>query len=203
MGPVFREVGETIKADLERAEAIAFAITVVLLVLVFGGVVAASLPLIIGIISILGTFLALRIISSITDVSVYALNMTTVMGLGLAIDYSLFVLSRFREELGDGDDVLGALTTHDEDRGPDRDLLGGHRRGVAERAADLPALLPALVRVRRHRRGRSSRASARCIVLPAILAGLGRNVDALVDPPHVATRAGRQRRLLASLGHDG
>ncbi|MEY2592296.1 MAG: putative drug exporter of the superfamily, partial [Acidimicrobiaceae bacterium] len=86
-GPVFHEVGNTIKDDLARAEAIAFAITIVLLILVFGGVVAASLPLTIGIMSILGTFLSLRVISSLTDVSVYALNMTTVMGLGLAIDY--------------------------------------------------------------------------------------------------------------------
>jgi RND superfamily putative drug exporter len=74
----------------------------ILLVLVFGGLVAAGLPLLVGIISILGTFLALFVIGSITDVSIYSINLTTALGLGLAIDYSLFVVSRYREELRNG-----------------------------------------------------------------------------------------------------
>jgi RND superfamily putative drug exporter len=73
--------------------------------------VAASLPLAIGIISILGTFLVLRVISSLTDVSVFALSMVTAMGLGLAIDYSLFIVSRYREELRKGADVETAVVT--------------------------------------------------------------------------------------------
>lgn len=96
---VFRQVGETIEGDLARAEAIAFPITLVLLVLVFGSLVAASLPLAIGGMSILGAFLVLRVISEVTDVSIFALNLVTMLGLGLAIDYSLFIVSRFREEL--------------------------------------------------------------------------------------------------------
>ncbi|MBA2610015.1 MAG: MMPL family transporter [Actinobacteria bacterium] len=175
-GPVFREVGETIKADLARAEGIAFAITAVLLILVFGGVIAASLPLIIGIISILGTFLALRIISSITDVSVFALNLTTVMGLGLAIDYSLFVLSRFREELGDGDDVAGALT---------RTMKTAGRTVIFSAvtvAVSLSALLIfPLYFLRSFAYAGIAVVFVACvgsvIVLPAILAGLGRNVN--------------------------
>ena len=99
---VFRQVGDTIKKDLSRAESIAFPITLVLLVLVFGSVVAAGLPLLVGVVAIAGSFLALYVISAITDVSVYSLNLTTAMGLGLAIDYSLFVVSRFREELRNG-----------------------------------------------------------------------------------------------------
>ncbi|MDP1793929.1 MAG: MMPL family transporter, partial [Acidimicrobiales bacterium] len=110
MGPVFHEVGTTIEEDLRKAETIALGVTVILLIFVFGGLVAASLPLIIGIIAIVGSWLALRIIASITDVSVYVISMTTVMGLGLAIDYSLFVLSRFREELANGHDVPTAVT---------------------------------------------------------------------------------------------
>jgi RND superfamily putative drug exporter len=99
---VFRQVGDTIKKDLARAESIAFPITLLLLVLVFGSIVAAGLPLLVGVVAIAGSFLALYAISAVTDVSIYSLNLTTAMGLGLAIDYSLFVVSRFREELRNG-----------------------------------------------------------------------------------------------------
>jgi RND superfamily putative drug exporter len=99
---VFRQVGETIEADLVRAESIAFPITLILLIIVFGTVVAATLPLIVGAISIVGAFLILTVISSVTDVSIFALNLVTAMGLGLGIDYSLFVVSRFREEMRRG-----------------------------------------------------------------------------------------------------
>jgi RND superfamily putative drug exporter len=99
---VFHEVGTTIEEDLLTAEMIALPITLVLLVVIFGSVVAATLPLAIGVMSIIGTFLVLQVMSGITDVSVYALNLTTALGLGLAIDYSLFVVSRFREELRAG-----------------------------------------------------------------------------------------------------
>ena len=99
---VFRQVGETIEADLVRAESIAFPITLILLIVVFGTVVAAMLPLLVGAISIVGAFLILTVISGMTDVSIFALNLVTAMGLGLGIDYSLFVVSRFREELRRG-----------------------------------------------------------------------------------------------------
>ena len=99
---VFRQVGETIEHDLITAEKIAFPITLILLILVFGSLVAASLPLLIGGIAILGSFLILTVISEMTLVSIFALNLVTAMGLGLAIDYSLFVVSRFREELANG-----------------------------------------------------------------------------------------------------
>ena len=99
---VFRQVGETIEADLVRAESIAFPITLLLLIVVFGTVVAASLPLLVGGISIVGAFLILTLIAGVTDVSIFALNLVTALGLGLAIDYSLFVVSRFREELRRG-----------------------------------------------------------------------------------------------------
>ena len=99
---VFRQVGETIEADLVRAESIAFPITLILLVIVFGTVIAATLPLLVGAISIVGAFLILTVISGMTDVSIFALNLVTALGLGLAIDYSLFVVSRFREELRKG-----------------------------------------------------------------------------------------------------
>jgi len=99
---VFRQINDTIKQDLKRAESIAFPITLILLVIVFGSIVAAGLPLFVGVFAIAGSFVALYVISAITDVSIYSLNLTTALGLGLAIDYSLFVVSRFREELQQG-----------------------------------------------------------------------------------------------------
>ncbi|MGH2759753.1 MAG: MMPL family transporter, partial [Actinomycetota bacterium] len=108
---IFSEVSEQIEADLATAESIAIPVTLVLLIVVFGSVVAAVLPVAIGIIAILGTFLILRLIAGVTDVSVFALSMVTAMGLGLAIDYSLFIVSRFREEMRKGVDTEDAIVT--------------------------------------------------------------------------------------------
>jgi RND superfamily putative drug exporter len=99
---VFRQVSTQIEHDLVRAEMISLPIILILLVLVFGSVVAASLPLGIGALAVIGTFLVLRILASFTQVSIFALNLTTAMGMGLAIDYSLFIVSRYREELRAG-----------------------------------------------------------------------------------------------------
>ncbi|HEV2809907.1 MAG TPA: MMPL family transporter [Acidimicrobiales bacterium] len=99
---VFRQIGETIEGDLARAESIAVPVTLVLLVVVFGSVVAASLPLAVGAVAVLGTFLTLYVLTAFTEVSIFSINLTTALGLGLAIDYSLFVVSRFREELRAG-----------------------------------------------------------------------------------------------------
>ena len=106
---VFADVGETIEGDLLRAELIAVPLTLILLLFVFRGLVAAALPMLVGVIAVLGTLLSLFVIGSITDVSLYAINLTTALGLGLAIDYSLFIVSRFREELQAGRDVEGAV----------------------------------------------------------------------------------------------
>ena len=105
---VFRQANEQISSDLVRAELIAFPITLLLLVFVFRSVVAAALPLLVGGVAIVGTFLVLAALASLTDVSVFALNLTTGMGLGLAIDYSLFIVSRYREELDNGRDPHAA-----------------------------------------------------------------------------------------------
>jgi RND superfamily putative drug exporter len=107
---VFHEVGTTIESDLIRAEMIALPITLVLLLIIFGSAVSAALPLIIGVLSVVGTFLVLRVMTGFTDVSIYSLNLTTAMGLGLAIDYSLFVVARFREELRAGHEPRRAVT---------------------------------------------------------------------------------------------
>jgi RND superfamily putative drug exporter len=106
---VFRQVSTQIEHDLVRAEMISLPIVLILLVLVFGSVVAASLPLGIGALAVIGTFLVLRILASFTQVSIFALNLTTAMGMGLAIDYSLFIVSRYREELRAGQAPADAI----------------------------------------------------------------------------------------------
>ena len=105
----FREMGETIETDLARAELIAFPLTLLLLVLVFRSVVAALLPLGVGAFAIAGSLGVLHLLSGWTLVSIYALNITTALGLGLAIDYSLFVVSRYREEREAGHDATPAV----------------------------------------------------------------------------------------------
>lgn len=109
LAAVRHELQSTIEEDLLRAEMIALPVTLVLLVMVFGSAVAALLPLGVGIIAILGTNAVLRLITSFTDVSLFAQSLTTVLGLGLGIDYALFIVRRFREELADRDDPLKAV----------------------------------------------------------------------------------------------
>jgi len=93
------QIGEQIGEDLARAEMLAFPLLFLLSLFFFRGVVAALLPLATGLVAILATFLSLRIANEITPLSIFALNLVTALGLGLAIDYSLFVVSRYREEL--------------------------------------------------------------------------------------------------------
>ncbi|WP_396454243.1 MMPL family transporter, partial [Actinomadura sp.] len=102
-------INERVSSDIGRAEGMAMPVLLVLLVLIFGGLVSASLPLMIGGIAILGSFTALHALTYVTDVSIFAVNITTFLGLGLAIDYGLFMVSRFREEIGRGRSVEDAL----------------------------------------------------------------------------------------------
>ncbi|MFF0274840.1 MMPL family transporter [Streptomyces sp. NPDC004330] len=108
---VRHEMQTVIQEDLLRAELIALPLTLILLVMVFGSAVAALLPLGVGIVAILGTNAVLRGITEFTDVSVFAQNLTTALGLGLAIDYALFVVRRYREELAAGADTYTAVRT--------------------------------------------------------------------------------------------
>ncbi len=103
------QVGEQVESDLQRAELIAFPILFVLSLLFFRSLVAALLPLLVGALAILSTFLFLRAAVEVTEISIFALNLVTGLGLGLAIDYSLFVVSRYREEIaksGAGSEAL-------------------------------------------------------------------------------------------------
>ncbi|MEU9665115.1 MMPL family transporter [Streptomyces bobili] len=108
---VRHEMQTIIQEDLTRAEIIALPVTLVLLVMVFGSAVAALLPLGVGIVAILGTNAVLGALTEFTDVSIFAMNLTTALGLGLAIDYALFIVRRFREELSGGADPTTAIGT--------------------------------------------------------------------------------------------
>ncbi|HET7013811.1 MAG TPA: MMPL family transporter [Streptosporangiaceae bacterium] len=107
--PTEKAINDEVTSDIGRAEGLSMPILLILLLFIFGGLVAASLPMAIGGIAILGSFTALRLITLVTPVSIYSINITTILGLGLAIDYGLFVVGRFREELTKSDSTQIAL----------------------------------------------------------------------------------------------
>lgn len=98
----FDETNDQTREDLTKAELIAFPILALLLLFVFRGVIAAAIPLLLGVISIIGTLLVLRVMSSFADTSLFALNIATGLSLGLAVDYALLLVSRYREEIERG-----------------------------------------------------------------------------------------------------
>jgi trehalose monomycolate/heme transporter len=98
--PTELAINSEVKADIGRAEGLSMPVLLILMLVIFGSLAAASLPLAIGGAAILGSFAALRLLTLVTDVSIYSINITTILGLGLAIDYGLFMVARFREELG-------------------------------------------------------------------------------------------------------
>ena len=95
----FSQLEDTISAQLPRVELIAFSILLLLSLVAFRGLVAAALPLMVGAVAVAGSLLIMRALAQVTSLSVYSLNLVTGLGLGLAIDYSLFVVYRYREEL--------------------------------------------------------------------------------------------------------
>jgi RND superfamily putative drug exporter len=176
---VFRQVGGQVEEDLRRSESITLPVVLILLVLVFGSVVAAGLPLGVGIVSILGTLLVLRILASLTDVSLFSLNLTTAMGIGLGIDYALFIVSRFREELRAGRTTEAAVVRTVETAG--RTVLFS----ALTVAASLAALLVfPLFFLRSFAYAGIAvvalAATAAVVSLPALLAVLGPRVDKFV-----------------------
>jgi uncharacterized membrane protein YdfJ with MMPL/SSD domain len=92
-------IDSAVSGNIARAEGISLPVLLILLMVIFGSVVAASLPVAIGGLAILGSFAVLRLLTLATTVSVYSLNIVTILGLGLGIDYGLFMVTRFREEL--------------------------------------------------------------------------------------------------------
>jgi uncharacterized membrane protein YdfJ with MMPL/SSD domain len=168
-----------ISSDLAHAESITLPIVVLLLFIIFGGVIAALLPLLIGGVAIVCAFSILRILASFINVSSFAINVSSFIGLGLAIDYSLFIVTRFREELAiDDRDVRGSLQRTMATAG--RTIIFSGLTvstslvalllfpEVLLRSIGLAAIATALVAM-----------LSALIVLPILLALLGRHVNAL------------------------
>ena len=102
---VYGDVNEQVSEDIARAESLSMPIVFLLSLLIFGSLVAALMPTLVGAVAVLGAFAVVRLLTGVTDVSVFSINVITLLGMGLAIDYALFVVSRFREELaGQPDD---------------------------------------------------------------------------------------------------
>jgi uncharacterized membrane protein YdfJ with MMPL/SSD domain len=111
LAPVNSALYHTIEHDLFRAELFAFPLTAILLVFIFQSVVSAALPLILGVCSVAFAMVSMRLLLLVTDVSMFAANVISILGLGLAIDYSLFLVARFREELARGRTVEDAVVS--------------------------------------------------------------------------------------------
>jgi RND superfamily putative drug exporter len=104
-----KQSSEQVKRDLEMAEIISLPLLALLLVLVFRGLVAAAMPLMLGVVAIAGGLAVVRLLTNLTSIDQYAINVITVLGLGLSVDYSLLMVSRFREELQRQPDVPAAV----------------------------------------------------------------------------------------------
>ncbi len=109
--PINQAFNSTLESDLQRAEYVTLPVTLLLLVIIFASVVAAGLPLGIGILTIVGGIGGTFLLNRFTDVSQYAINIVTLIGLGVSIDYSLFIVNRFRDELATGAGREDAVAT--------------------------------------------------------------------------------------------
>ncbi len=171
------QVNEQVESDLQRAEMLAFPLLFLLSLLFFRSLVAAALPLLVGGLAIVGTFLTLSLASEVGSISIFALNLTTGLGLGLAIDYSLFVVSRYREEIAKDGPGLPAMR---------RTMATAGRTVLFSSLTVAAALASLLVFPQRflYSMGLGGAAVAllaaavSLIVLPAVLALLGNRVNA-------------------------
>ncbi|WP_101257366.1 MMPL family transporter [Streptomyces barkulensis] len=174
--------------DLTRAELLAAPLTLLILLAAFGSLVAASLPMLVGVVSVVGTLAVLRLMTEFTDVSLFAMNITTALGFGLAVDYSLFIVTRYREELGRGLDVHGAIAESMRTAG--RTVLFS----ALTVALSLAAMLVFPVYFLRSLAYAGIAvvilaAAASLVILPAVLSLIGRRIDRL------DVFAGLRRRL--------
>jgi trehalose monomycolate/heme transporter len=166
------------KTDVSRGEMIAMPLVLLLLIVIFGGVVAASMPLLIGILAILGALTMTRAITLVTDVSTFAANSITLLGLGMAIDYSLLLINRFREELRAGRPTDQAVS---------RTLASAGRTVFVSGVLVILSLASLLIFPEVFLRSMALGGMAAVLVamasaltvLPALLAMLGHRIDAL------------------------
>jgi RND superfamily putative drug exporter len=196
----FNEVTDTIRTDLIRAELIAFPVLALLLLFVFRGVVAASIPLLVGMVSIGGTFLVLRVMSSFVDTSVFALNVATAIGLGLAVDYGLLLVTRYREE----------LERHGPTREAHRRLVESAGRTVVFSGLTVAAAMAALVILPQRFLYSTGAGGAlvsifaafgALLLVPALLALLGERINALSlrRSPAISAESGGWYRLASAV----
>jgi RND superfamily putative drug exporter len=170
------DITQQVFKSLRTAEMIAVPVILALLVFAFGSVVAALLPLAIGMIAILGTFAELFVLGSVTSVAIYAINLATALGLALAIDYALLMISRFREELARGLEPAQAVV---------RSVQTAGRTIVFSGATVVAALAMLLIFPMYFLRSFAYAGmgvvlisvAAAVVVLPALLAVLGRRVN--------------------------
>jgi RND superfamily putative drug exporter len=195
----FEQINKTTSSDLQRAEMLAFPILLLLSFLVFRGLVAAALPLLVGGFSIVLTFLLLRLIDAgVAPLSIFAVNLVTGMGLGLGIDYSLFVLARYREELAGGASTAAALRVTLQTAG--RTVLYSSLTVAGALASMLVFPLRFLYSM-----GVGGALVALCagavslLVLPAVLVALGPRIDAL-SPARLQRSAASTARASESGG---
>jgi uncharacterized membrane protein YdfJ with MMPL/SSD domain len=182
-----QEINEQVEEDLRRAEMLAFPLLFLLSLLFFRSLVASLLPLVVGVLAIVSTFLMLRVANELTDVSIFAINLVTGLGLGLAIDYSLFIVSRYREEIARSGPGLEAMR---------RTLATAGRTVLFSSLTVAGALASLLVFPQNflHSMGLGGSlvaliaAAIALIVLPAILALLGARVNSLT-PAFLKRRA--------------
>jgi RND superfamily putative drug exporter len=190
------QVNDQVESDLQRAEMLAFPLLFLLSLLFFRSLVAAALPLLVGGLAIVGTFLALRVASEMGSVSIFALNLTTGLGLGLAIDYSLFIVSRYREEIAVDGPGLPAMR---------RTMATAGRTVLFSSLTVAAAMASLLIFPQRflYSMGLGGTivavlaAGVALLVLPAILALLGRRVNALA-PSFLQRRADADARPATS-----
>src|SRR5579863_3784476 len=186
-------VNSEVTADIAKAEGFSMPVLLILLLVIFGSLAAASLPLVVGGVAILGSFTVLRLLTMLTTVSVYSLNITTILGVGLGIDYGLFMVTRFREELHRQPTVEQAVAR----------TVATAGRTVAVSGITVALALTSLMLfpvsfLRSMGYGGVATvavdAAAALIVLPALLAVLGHRVNALrirrsIPPPEAARSA--------------
>ena len=187
-----KQVNEQVESDLQRAEMLAFPLLFLLSLLFFRSLVAALLPLLVGGLAIVGTMLMLSVAAELTSVSIFALNLVTGLGLGLAIDYSLFVVSRYREEIARTGPGITAMR---------RTMATAGRTVLFSSLTVAGALASLLVFPQRflYSMGLGGSlvaliaAAIALIVLPAVLSLLGERVNSL-SPAFLRGRAERDAR---------
>jgi uncharacterized membrane protein YdfJ with MMPL/SSD domain len=199
--PLNKEISGQVSKDLKRAEALSLPIVLIGLVIIFGSLVSAALPLAVGICGIFSAFAVLRLLTTFVSVSIFAQNLVTMLGLGLAVDYALFMVSRFREEMGRRPDVGRAIARTMATAGRTVAFSG---ITIAASAASLTLFPESFLRSM----GYGGVAvvlvdvAASLTVLPALLALLGRRVDALhVPSPWRRHRTPDAKQAPSALSH--